>query len=395
VMLSGNANLKGNAYVGERSSFKGSGNAAIDGALYLGSRATYKLSGNASVADGVANTRAEVESLAENFSNQLARLSSTLQLTSISKDQMIKGGGGINVVRIRGGIKLSGNQTLILSGSAADVFIINVDGDFALSGNASILLTGGVRAERVIFNLLGNSCRDHMNLSGSAVVNGTLLGVSREASISGNGKLNGALIAKNKIQITGNGFVMNQAMFCVTDEVPPVPTPAPTPVATPVPTPAPTPVATPVPTPAPTPAPTPVSTPAPTPAPTPVATPNPTPAPTPVATPNPTPAPTPVATPNPTPAPTPVATPNPTPAPTPVATPNPTPAPTPVATPNPTPAPTPVATPNPTPAPTPVPAAPAVISDFMILEVTSEQVSVSWKTNIPATSQVMYVDQNG
>ncbi|RYZ65422.1 MAG: hypothetical protein EOP05_20635, partial [Proteobacteria bacterium] len=40
VMLSGNANLKGNAYVGERSSFKGSGNAAIDGALYLGSRAT-------------------------------------------------------------------------------------------------------------------------------------------------------------------------------------------------------------------------------------------------------------------------------------------------------------------------------------------------------------------
>ncbi|RZI53992.1 MAG: choice-of-anchor A family protein, partial [Pseudomonas sp.] len=339
VMLSGNANLKGNAYVGERSSFKGSGNAAIDGALYLGSRATYKLSGNASVADGVANTRAEVESLAENFSNQLARLSSTLQLTSISKDQMIRGGGGINVVRIRGGIKLSGNQTLILSGSAADVFIVNVDGDFALSGNASILLTGGVRAERVIFNLLGNSCRDHVNLSGSAVVNGTLLGVSREASVSGNGKLNGALIAKNKIQITGNGFVMNQAMFCVTDEVPPVPTPAPTPVATP----------------------------------------NPTPAPTPVATPNPTPAPTPVATP--------VATPNPTPAPTPVATP--------VATPNPTPAPTPVATPNPTPAPTPVPAAPAVISDFMILEVTSEQVSVSWKTNIPATSQVMYVDQNG
>ncbi len=310
VSLSGNADVSGNALLGSRSSYKGSGNSSVSGKLGLGSRSTYRLSGNAAVRGGVFSSGLDVETRAEKMSKLLAQLRSGVQLSSITKSQILKGSGGLNVIRVKGALKLSGNNSLILSGSTKDIFVINVESDFSLSGNASILLTGGVKASNVIFNLLGSSCRDQMSLSGSAIVNGTILGISREASISGNGKLNGALVAKDRIQITGNGFAMNQSTFCADDGddddggvVTPTPTPAPTPVATPAPTPAPTPVATPVPTPAPTP----------------------------------------------------------------------------------------VATPSPSPAP----ATEVVISNFRILETTSEAISVAWTTNVPASSQVAYRDANG
>jgi choice-of-anchor A domain-containing protein len=367
TMISGQAEIAGNAFIDERARFRGTGSSVIDGQLFVGEHASARFSGQSKANGGVKNVEWEFDDRIEHFSHEMAELRPTLSLNSIRSSLVVKGSGGVNVIRVREGIRLSGTNVLMLQGSANDVFIFNVDDEFALSGNSAILLSGGVTAQHVLFNLLGDDCDDGLRISGSAQVSGTLLGVERDANITGNGRINGALIAGHRIQITGNGFVMKQAMFCSggSTPVPPVP-PAPTPVppAPPVPTPVP-PVATPVPTPVP-PAPTPVP-PAPTPVPTPVP-----------------PAPTPVPTPVP-PAPTPVPTPVP-PAPTPVPTPVP-PAPTPVP-----PAPTPVPTPVPTPAPTPTPVPAMTLTNFRVLESFVDSVTVQWTTSEPSTSQVSYAN---
>lgn len=391
VSISGRAEVAGALVLADGSSLHASGNATVDGNLVAGRCVDVKLSGQAKVGARLP-LNIDVDSRAVDFSRSVAQMRATLRLSSITKSGVVKGAGGTNVISVDN-IRLAGNDSLILSGSSADIFIVNVTGDFSLSGNSSILLEGGVPAKNVLFNLIGSECRDGLSLSGSASVSGSILAIDRAASISGNGSLNGTLIAHDHISVTGNGFVFKPVAFCATSPTSPTPTPAP-PTPTPV-APTPTPVP-PTPTPAP-PTPTPVPpTPTPVaPTPTPVA-PTPTPvAPTPVP-PTPTPvAPTPIPpTPTPVaPTPTPVA-----PTPTPVApTPTPVPpTPTPVApTPTPVPpTPTPVApTPAPTPiAPTPTPTPSLTISNFQVLEVLSNGFTLEWTTSDLASSQVTVYD---
>ncbi len=337
IKLSGNAFVGSNAYLDEGAQLDMSGNAVIDGILYQYSNGPVKMSGKARVAGGTQATNMSVTDHLMSWSAKLASYQYTEQFVDIDKSKIIVGNGSVNVIAVKGDLKLSGNDTLVLQGSESDRFVINVYGRIQLSGKSQILVSGGVKPSHVILNSVG---LNKVQLTGSGTLYGSVLAVRSDIHISGKGRIYGAVIGKNEIQITGNGMTLENAAYC--PELPaPTPTPSPTPVATPEPTPAPTPTPSPTATPSPTPVTEPPSTP--------------------------------------------------TPSPTPVATPEPTPQPTATPAPTPTPSPTPSPTPDVIGQPVPEAGAP-VISHVLITEVSFDFIQVSWRTDIASTSQVFLRD---
>jgi hypothetical protein len=63
---------------------------------------------------------------------------------------------GVTVVDINGSINLN-NGSLILSGSASDVFVVNVAGTATFVGKGGLLLANGVTANHVLYNFTGSS----------------------------------------------------------------------------------------------------------------------------------------------------------------------------------------------------------------------------------------------
>lgn len=281
IKLSGNAFVGSNAYLDEGAQLDMSGNAIIDGILYQYTNGPVKMSGKARVAGGTQATNLSVTDQLVAWSAKLASYQNTQQFVDIDKSNIIVGNGSVNVIAVSGDLKLSSNDTLVLQGSANDRFIINVYGRIQLSGKSQILVSGGVKPAHVLLNSVG---LNKVQLTGGGTLYGSVLAVRSDIHISGKGRIYGAVIGKNEIQITGNGMTLENAAYCP-ELPPPTPTPSPTPVSTPTPAPTATPTATP--TPSPTPVTEPPSTP--TPSPTPDATPQPTATPAPTPTPSPTP----------------------------------------------------------------------------------------------------------
>jgi hypothetical protein len=90
-------------------------------------------------------------------STAAAHLKATQTFGSISSATTITGNGGLNVININGNITLGSSNSLILQGSASDVFIVNVTGTLSINGSAQLTLAGGVTSNHILYNFTASS----------------------------------------------------------------------------------------------------------------------------------------------------------------------------------------------------------------------------------------------
>jgi len=110
----------------------------------------------------------------------------------------VNGNGGLNVININGNITTS----LILNGSATDIFIVNVTGTLSLTGSDVLGVAGGVSGNNVLYNFTGSggTLTTHVN----NMVNGTLLAPNYDFILH---SLNGRIIGGQNITLMSGATV--------------------------------------------------------------------------------------------------------------------------------------------------------------------------------------------
>ena len=136
---------------------------------------------------------------------QAGALTATQTFKSISKATTVTGNGGLNVIDINGDI----TNSLILSGTANDIFVINVKGSVALRDHETLGLAGGVTADHVLYNFIGS--RGSVSTEGSDVVDGTLLGPNFGFFLQG--KINGEIIGGHGSALVLDGATVHEVSF--------------------------------------------------------------------------------------------------------------------------------------------------------------------------------------
>ena len=146
-----------------------------------------------------------VDSDALAASSQAAALAPTQAYGTIAHSTTVTGNGGLNVIAINGNIR----NSLILSGTASDVFIVNVTGSVDLSGSETLGLAGGVTADHVLYNFTGQG--GSINILSSGAVDGTLLAPHDDFILDGT--FNGEIIGGGTEIILLPGTTVNQNPF--------------------------------------------------------------------------------------------------------------------------------------------------------------------------------------
>jgi hypothetical protein len=217
MTMSGNGSVVSGVYLMNGAQLSLSGNAQVQGTLFKGTGTNVSKSGNVSIDHVSTADFSTLDQSISSFAATQTALASSVQLSKIDDSTTLNGNGHKNVVLISGDVNLTGNRALTLSGSPSDVFVINVVGKITVSGNATIVLTGGVLAKNVIFNNIGIG--NEMVLAGNGAISGTFMALQRGVQVSGNGHLNGAVVAgggiNTKITISGNGLAMTPEPFCM------------------------------------------------------------------------------------------------------------------------------------------------------------------------------------
>lgn len=95
------------------------------------------------------------------------------------------------------------NSTLTLNGSSTSHFIFDIAGGAFAAGNSNVLLTGGLTVGNVAFVLEGGSAS---SITGNSTVNGLIVAVDRDFTMSGGSLLNGELIGKS-ITLSGGSKI--------------------------------------------------------------------------------------------------------------------------------------------------------------------------------------------
>jgi choice-of-anchor A domain-containing protein len=140
-----------------------------------------------------------------NDASVAASYTQTQTFSTINSATTVHGNGRLNVIDINGDIR----NSLILSGTTADIFVVNVSGVLTLSGTATLGLSGGVTANHVLYNF--TSSGQNLTTQANNVMNGTIL-AANDTFNSVEGILNGEIIAKGSIklllnaQVTAAGF---------------------------------------------------------------------------------------------------------------------------------------------------------------------------------------------
>ncbi len=222
VSLSGQADIRGHVVLGNYSLLSMSGQSDISGDVQQGSNSQIKKSGQARIQGQVSSLNWDLENQIRRVTDRLSAIPAMEEIEHINESMTVSGKGSLNVIHVKGDLKLSGQESLTLLGSESDSFILNVDGDISVSGQAQILLAGGVKAESVIFHARGKN--KGLSLSGQGSISGSFVSFDRSAKISGQGIIEGAVIAREKIQVSGQGLVFKQHTFCIEPEEPPVTT---------------------------------------------------------------------------------------------------------------------------------------------------------------------------
>jgi uncharacterized repeat protein (TIGR01451 family) len=106
-------------------------------------------------------------------------LAATQTFSTISSPTTVMGNGSLNVIAINGNITAS----LILKGTANDVFIVNVTGTVTLGGNSELGIGGSVTPNHVLYNFTGSSGTITSHVGN--MFYGTLLGPSYSFNLDG------------------------------------------------------------------------------------------------------------------------------------------------------------------------------------------------------------------
>jgi hypothetical protein len=283
VSISGNGSIKGRVILLGRSTLDVSGNAEISDEVCTRSSDNITSHGHASPGVLRLEDFTDHEGAVLDFSHQLQSLTPTQVINQISSTQQLSGNGSLNVIEIKHGIRLSGKSSLSFHGGKKDKFIVLVDeSGIDLSGQAEITVSGGIPARKVLFLISG---KNSFSLTGNGSVAGTFFAPTGSAMISGNGHLEGAILAQGNISLTGNGLSFTPAAWCPQFESSEEqsnsnsgdPSTAPSPCPSSVSDPSTTPSGTPTTDPTSTPSTTPSTTPSPNPSATPTTAPSPSP----------------------------------------------------------------------------------------------------------------------
>lgn len=310
MSMSGNASIGGSVILLGRSTLDLSGNASVTDRVYSPMSNAVVEHGNASVGQLIDQDLTANESAVLDFATTIMNQTPTQTIDRISNSVDIVGNGDLNVIEVKNGIQLSGQNQLRLHGTADDQFVFIVDqGNIQFSGKAGIQLLGNVSSRRVMFLATG---RQSLSVTGNGAIVGTYFLPEGPASISGNGRIEGALLAESSLAISGNGLTFTPAAWC-----PAITLPEPTPSASPSPSASPTASASPSPSVSASPSASPTADPSASPSPStsPTADPSASPSPTDSASPSPSASPTVDPSPSPTPTET-IAAPTPSPSPT-------------------------------------------------------------------------------
>jgi hypothetical protein len=276
--FTGNAKVGGSVVLLGNSSLDLSGNANVTDRVFAKSLGQVVEHGNATAGQVVLEDLTVHEAAVLDFANIVSNQTPTQTFDEIKDDMDIFGNGELNVIRVKGGIHLSGNRHLRLHGTANDQFVFLVDqGDIQLSGNAGVNVVDGASSRKVMFLASGGQS---LSISGNGKVVGTFMIPEGPISITGNGQMEGAILAEGKISIHGNGFTFTPSAWCPEISIPgPSPSPSDSPSESPSPDPSPSvsPSETPSPSPSVSPSTDPSSSPSPEPSADPSASPSPSP----------------------------------------------------------------------------------------------------------------------
>src|SRR5262245_15687515 len=210
-----NSVITGDVGVSQRGSLRNQRDASIVGNVEVVNRSQY--SGRGAVGSVTVNAAhlSQADNDALEASLVAGALAPTQTFRRIDRATTLAGNGGLNVISVRGDITAS----VVLSGTADDIFIINVRGDLRLRLNESVTLNG-VTADHVIFNFTSR----FSNVSaGVGVINGTILAPRGSVDLHGT-TVNGEVIAGDWIDFHRNTHV-NQASFDGGDNGGPPPPP--------------------------------------------------------------------------------------------------------------------------------------------------------------------------
>lgn len=141
---------------------------------------------------------------ANTFTSRLASLSSTNNFTVtgytqdstmnlVNQNVTLTAKDNNPVVLKLDGASLT-NSTLTLSGSSSSRFIFEISDCSFAANQSKVLLTGGLTAGNVIFDLQGTTTS---SISGGSLINGIILAVNKNFTMSGGSELDGELISKS------------------------------------------------------------------------------------------------------------------------------------------------------------------------------------------------------
>ncbi len=174
--------IAGNAGVVAGGNLNFSGGGTISGQIDAGSGASLSISGGSTATGGTITSDAamtQVVSDAENAASYYAGLTPSDTLSSLGGGT-ISGNGGLNVYQVNGDLSMS-NQTLTISGGAADTFVFNLTGNVDLSRSNIVL--SGISSNQVLFNLIGSGAT--MTTSGDSGTSGIFLAENGAMDIQG------------------------------------------------------------------------------------------------------------------------------------------------------------------------------------------------------------------
>jgi hypothetical protein len=154
------AQIEDNMYVCDNSQY--SGNGVLHGSLIVDSNLMSQANADANAASQAA-----------------AALAPSQVFGNINNPTTVTGNGGLNVININGNVL----NSLILSGTATDVFVVNITGRVNLPSNGVLDAAGGVTANHVLYNVIGNGGTIATTAGNS--IEGTLLVPQRALHIDG------------------------------------------------------------------------------------------------------------------------------------------------------------------------------------------------------------------
>ncbi|HXR07897.1 MAG TPA: collagen-binding domain-containing protein [Candidatus Acidoferrum sp.] len=184
------AKINGDEYVSQGGSLDNLPPSTINGNVFEFRNRQY--SGRGRLEGGLTVNAALLDSVnadALNAAATIAAMTPTQVFGTIRRPTLITGNGGVNVIDINGNI----TDSLLLSGSAKDVFFINVSGTIDLRGRATLAVADGVTAGAVLYNLTGTGT---VEIHVRDVVNGTILAPDYRLDLDG--EFNGAVIGGGK-----------------------------------------------------------------------------------------------------------------------------------------------------------------------------------------------------